>query len=582
MSVRIHNNTVLAAGTIPNPAANVVTETWAQIYEHYRKTVEGEKLETKEFVTEANSRIIDADVKKKIRTAPEELYRIARAAIEGDVNARKTIKFAFLKTIASEAKTEVEKKVLLETYSMLFDNVFTGIALESQAAQLSTDIKPYIMLSLPLLRVFFPRTVLKKVATTVPVNLPSVAMYFIRFVSEFVGQTYNEPYDSFLTVDSQGNIQISPALGGLGAWETHPISVDLPLQPTNVIDLLKEKGVLSNAIPSDITLQRGSIKIVGIGLKDDNGNTSEVPVNIVIDEAGFIGGSVSVPDPANPGNTYLVYVTGQIDFRTNTIFIQPVQVPAGYTAYVKLTARISLETRNVVQELKVDFQRIDFEMQRVEKTIKFTPEFAYDAKALFNIDIQTELLTVLATLLAVNTDAIGLLHMYQSVKQAAPQNIETVDVSPAALSSYLLGPKYYYEAYIIPALNKLIGRLYARTVISDADVVLVCHPEDASYFKSMNNYESVIQHLGDSAVGVKVGQLNKEVTVYDTPVMPAGHVLVALVPRQTMAAVTVYAPYVTLFMPYPAITAGPAFTGVHRFGFRVVRPEGLGILRLVK
>lgn len=575
-----NNNSLLAAGFGGDSAANMVTETWAHIYAHYKQVFEQGKSDIKDLVTEASSRVLDADVKKKVRTAPEELYQIARASLE-DAKARKALKSAFLKTVLSEARTEAERKTVLETYSILFNNVFTGLAQESYSAQLSTDIKPYIMLSLPLLKVFFPRTVLKKVATTVPVNMPSVAMYFIKFMSEFAGQTYAEPHDSFLTVDSGGNLQISPTLGGLGAWETHPVRIDLPLNPTNIVAELKSRGVLSSAIPDDVRLQRGSVKIVTVGL-DDGTNTSEVPVDIVIDEAGYIGGSVSVPDPSNPGNTYLVYITGQIDFRNNTMFIQPVQVPAGYTAYVKLTARISLETRNVVQELKVDFQRIDFQMQRVEKTIKFTPEFAYDAKALFNIDIQTELLTVLATLLAVNTDAIGLLQMYQSVRQLASQNIETVDVSPAALSAYLLGPKYYYEAYIIPALNRLIGRLYARTVISDADVALVCHPEDAAYFKSMNNYESVVQHLGDSMVGVKVGQLNKEISVYDTPVMPAGHVLVALVPKQTMAAVTVYAPYVTLFMPYPQITAGPAFTGVHRFGFRVVRPEGLGILRLIK
>ena len=572
----MQNNGILPAGCSYNPSKKTVFETYYKIFEN--------KSDIKELVTETYSEILDKDIRKAVVTHPELLYDFARKVfVEKNPKAIQKLVRGVIGSVAEEHKGNPDYAVLEgDFYMKMLENMFEGIKMEASTGQLSADIVPYIMLSVPLLRVFFPRTVLKKVTTTVPVNIPNIAMYFIRFLTQFEGQTYTEPYGSYLQ-ENNNEVDVSPILRPLGSWQTNPVKLDLPVGPQNVIHILKQAGVISDSISDDTPLQKGSVKIIAIGLRDETNNQeAETPVDIVVDELGHLRGSAQVPDPADPTNTITVHVTGSIDFKTNEIVISSANVPSGKVAYVKLVARISLELRDNVQEVQIEFDRIDFHMNRIEKTIKFSPEFAYDAKALFNIDVQTELLTILATILAVNTDAQGLFEMIQAVKQAAPQNIETVDVSDATVSAYMLGPKYYYEAYIIPKLNALIGRMVAQTAITDAEFGLVCHPEDAAFFKSMNNYEAVVQHLGDSMAGAKVGQINKEVNVWDTPVVPKGHALLALIPRQSMAAIAVYAPYVTLFVPYPVANIGPAFTGIHRFGFRVVRPQGLGILRLAR
>lgn len=559
------------------PDKKVVEETYLSVL----KTMEAKKEEIKEILTEAYSEALRKDISKAKITHPELLMDLARKVIvEKDKRAVRVLVEGFLKAVANDVPADrVESEIAF--YNDMLKNVFVALQQEAAVGQISPHIQPYIMLSVPLLRIFFPRTVLKKVTTTVPANIPNIAMYFIKFLTKYQGQEYREPYAEYLQA-SGDNVDISPVLKPLGAWETNPVQLDLPVGPENIIQILKNAGVLDNTVANDTPMQKGSIKVVKVGLRNDTNATSEVPVNMVLDELGHVSGTVSVPNPDDPTQTVTLHIQGSLDFKTNTFAMYVSGVPSGQTAYVALTAVISLELRDEVQEVQIDFNRIDFSMRRIEKTIKFSPEFAYDAKALFNIDVQTELLTVLATILAVSTDAQGLFEMIQTVKQAVPQNIETVDVSEATVSGYMLGPKYYYEAYIIPKLNALIGRIIAQTAITDGEFALVCHPEDAAFFKSMNNYEAVVQHLGDSQVGYKVGQLNKEINVYDTPVVPKGHALLALVPRQGIAAVSVYAPYVTLFVPYPVANVGPAFTGIHRFGFRVVRPEGLGLLRLAR
>ena len=222
-------------------------------------------------------------------------------------------------------------------------------------------------------------------------------------------------------------------------------------------------------------------------------------------------------------------------------------------------------------------EKIQLRVRDRQITGEWTVQMEQDARQLFDLDIQSELVNVVGEQIAIDIDSEIITALINANTTSNPaSHSRTFDKNPD--STFLLGRKAWYEN-ILDDLNTLSAQVYNSSYLGSANT-LACNPLDAAIFQSLNSYE----YVGGSVDG---GSLNYRATVGNgawnvlvSSVVPSGKIIVKYRSNDRSRSVYCYAPYVpALLHPYP-LGAIPSMTILSRYATAMVRPEGIAVLTI--
>jgi len=413
------------------------------------------------------------------------------------------------------------------------------------------QLNPYETLALPLLRVFFPRTIAKDLVTVIPMDKPEIVRGFIRAMFKRFGDatSYQAP--------SNTDISRGPDI-------TVPIASAVAL---GEIDLLAMAGLTSKIahIEKDFVIT---------GVRFTTG-TENVSVSVVPTVDGEFSASIS-----NAAGSLSDTLTGRINLLTGILEVACV---SGLIDRVSFTATVSLEENTINPRVTFNIDKMRLISKDRQISTEWTVQMEQDIKALFSVDIQSELVSVIGQQIVLDIDhevVNSLIYACERLN-GATHNL-TFDKNPASYSpAYTWGPKQWLENVLVP-LNNLSAAVYTDTNIAAANV-MACNPLDATIFESLNEFRYTGKSDEDGDVGYESATVaHGKWRVLISNVVPQGKVLCVYKPVEEMKAVYIFAPYVPCVLtPYPLGNI-PSLTVLSRYGTQLIRPQGISVLNVVQ
>jgi rRNA processing protein Krr1/Pno1 len=313
-------------------------------------------------------------------------------------------------------------------------------------------------------------------------------------------------------------------------------------------------------------------KIIGVSSAD---TTSFITLAepVVADVDGNFSFDVSYGESPEVTDT----IVGRINFETGILDWQSIR---GETDRLQFSAVASLEENRINPKVRYTIDKIRFQVMLRQISAEWTIPFEQDMKALYDINVQSELVNIIGEQIAAEIDReiIDALISGNSAFNDPALHTATFDKNPPA--NFYWGRKAWYEN-ILPTLTKLSAQVYNSTLMGAANT-LACNPLDAAIFENLNDFA----YTGNSVDGGDVGYRSATVQggkwkILVSSIVPDGKIVVKYRSNEMQRAAFVYAPYVpALLTPYP-IGAIPSMTVMTRYASKLIRPEALAVLNIV-
>lgn len=417
------------------------------------------------------------------------------------------------------------------------------------------QINPYETLSMPVLRVFYPKLIARELVNVMPINQPDVVFGFIKAYfggyKDKVGGTQQFPYP-FPSV----NNDISR---GPGVTVTSPGTANVGVV-TNIFDVIDTTGGLS---PSNAHIEKDFF----INKVYSGADSASVAITPTVD--GNFSANVVVGGNAD-------VISGHVNFEKGELVISSL---SGVVDRVDFVAYVALEENQINPVVRFEIEKIRLTVIDRRISAEWSLNLEQDAKALFDVTLQSELVNIVGEQLALDIDreiVNKLIHANASMNP--PSHTKSFNKTPPAWFTW--GQKMWYEN-IIPVLNELSAQVYNSCLIGSANT-LACNPLDASIFESLNDF----RYAGNSVDGGDVGYRSAEIQggkwkILVSSIVPQGTVITKYRSNDISRAVFVYAPYVpSLLTPYP-LGPIPSLTIMSRYATRIIRNNGLAVLNIV-
>ena len=440
-------------------------------------------------------------------------------------------------------------KNLSEGLSPEDSQVFMEVAENTRISLMENSmfqLNPYETLTVPILRVFYPKLIAKELVNVMPIDKPDVIKGFIRAsFKRHVDSDYNHAFPSTSTDISRG-----PGIG---------IDVSVTVTEGQNYDLLNEVSLTS----TDAHLEKD---FVIVGVYDTTGGFVSTEVRASVD------GNFSFDVTTNGGPDT---VSGHVNYLEGTLTWS---AATGEVASIKVQGYASLEENAINPTVKFDVEKIRFKVVDRRISAEWTINMEQDVKALYDLKLQTELVNIIGEQIALDIDNSIITDLINANTSYNPStHSATFDLNPPA--TFTWGRKAWYEN-IVPTINKLSAQVYNSSLMGPANT-MACNPLDAAVFESLNGFE----YVGDSVGGGEVGYRSATVSsgkwkLLVSSIIPQGTVLLKHRSPEMMKAVYVYAPYVpALLTPYP-LGNNPSLTVLSRYSSKTIRPEGLAVLSI--
>ncbi len=414
---------------------------------------------------------------------------------------------------------------------------------------------PYETLAMPILSVFYPRLLARELVTVAPIDKPEVIKAFL--LPKF--KMFNNP-NSF-TGPSYNNISSGPQVTiADGTSMTVPSTI-------NILTNLKLDSTIAH-IERNFTIYQ---VLMNVG-----GTSTVVQVDIQADVDGNISAQVNgTNSTTNESVTDLLF--GNINYLDGTVTLSS---QSGLITSAFYAATVSLEENTINPVLELDISKIRLFVKDRQISARWSVQMEQDVKALFDIDIQAEIVTVLGQQIALDIDReiVTNLLFVTTTNQVNANHIGSFSKNPEA--GYTWGPKQWWEN-IIPQLSMLSAAIYSDTNIQAGDTI-ACNPLDAAIYESLNGF----QYNGSTQEGGDIGYRSATIQggkwkILTSPVVPQGQQIITYKPDVELKSVYYYAPYVPAILePFP-LGAKPSLTVLSRYANALVRPLGLARLNIV-
>jgi hypothetical protein len=413
------------------------------------------------------------------------------------------------------------------------------------------QLNPYETLALPLLRVFFPKTIAKELVTVIPMDKPEIVRGFVRASFKRFGDatTYQAP--------SNTDISRGPDI-------TVPLASAVAVGRTDVLALAGLNPDIAH-IEKDFTIT---------GVHFTAGATKDLDVSVSLTVDGEF--SAALTGLSGQQDT----ITGRMNLLTGILEVASVNNLIDKVAF---SATVSLEENTINPRVTFNIDKLRLIARDRQISTEWTIQMEQDIKALFNVDIQAELVSVIGqqVVLDIDREVVNSL-IYASERLNGASHNLTFDKNPASYSpAYTWGPKMWLEN-VLPVLNNLSAAIYTDTNIA-AGNTLACNPLDATIFESLQEFRYTGKSDEDGVVGYESATVaNGKWKMLVSSVVPQGKVLCLYKPVEEMKAVYIFAPYVpAVLTPYPLGNI-PSLTVLSRYGTQLVRPQGISVLNVIQ
>lgn len=438
---------------------------------------------------------------------------------------------------------------------------FMNLAKNTREALLESNgmmqLKPYESLTLPILRNFYPKLIAKELVNVMPIDKPDVVKAFIK------------PY--FRKLDNTGGAYggydyMFPSTGtdiSRGPNRGISVAADASTSPVNILTLM---GLNTTTLASHIEKDFKITKIM-----DSTG--AETNVSII----PTVSGNFSVAVTHN--NTDTDVVSGHIDWKTGILYWASHE---GTTSKIGYTAVASLEENTINPEMELQHDPIRFTVVDRKIQARWTSNFEQDAKALFDLNVQSELVNIIGEQIALDIDREIVTDLITANTNQNPStHRKTFKTSDAYIASvgYTFGRKGWLEQ-MQTDLSQLSAQVYNTTFMGRANTI-ACNPLDAALLESWNNFE----YLGNSTAGGEAGYRSATVAggtwkVLVSSVVPQNSMIVKYRSNEMQRATYVFAPYVpAVLSPYP-LGNTPSLSVQSRYAKNVIRPGGVAVLTI--
>lgn len=483
----------------------------------------------------------------------QEVYRTTKKISGIDPSKPGNMKHILVDDAAFTAYVEglaesIEVKKDQDAFKMLAENTRVSL-LENSMFQ----INPYESLTLPILRVFYPKLVAKEAVTVSPMDKPESVKAFIR--SSFAlndGTTSNAPsisQDISGSTDSGG----TPLGGSINLATIDEAGV-------NIITSTSYAGLTAG----DAHLERDfTILTVTDG-------TDTIAVNTQVAVEGHFSFAV---DFTTSGNSDVV--SGRVDFLNGVVYASTAASNAtGFAFETSLT----FEENKVNPSVTLTVDKVRLYAKDRQISANWTINMEQDMRALFDVSMQAEIVNVLGQQIALDIDREIITALINGNTRLNPSS-HTTTFQAAPPTSYTWGPKYWHEN-IIPKLNTLSAQVYNDTHIEAANTIL-CNPLDAALLEDLQGFN----YTGTSSVDGDLGYRSATVAggkwrVLTSAVVPQATMLTVYKPAEELKCVYLYCPYVPAVLhPYP-LGYTPSLTILSRYATNLVRPLGIAALTI--
>jgi hypothetical protein len=408
------------------------------------------------------------------------------------------------------------------------------------------QINPYETLTLPILRVFYPKLVAKEAVTVSPMDKPETIKAFIKatFSPSNSANSYNAPVTT-------PDISQGAAVGT-------PIAASMPV-PSSAYDVLAVIGLTK----VQAHLER-DFEITGVSVD----GTAWVDVSIVPAVEGHFSSSVTIASVADVVSGKVDYLNGTVDISSTT----------GTVLFARFQVTTSLEENRINPSVTLNVDKIRLYARDRQISANWTINMEQDMRALFDVSMQAEIVNILGQQVALDIDReiINALITANTRLNDATHK-KTFNRTPPV--AYTWGTKYWHENIIVP-LNELSGQIYTDTNIEAGNTILA-NPLDVAILEDLQTFN----YTGTSSVDGDLGYRSATVAggkwkVLTSAVVTQGTMLMVYKPVEELKAIYFYSPYVPAVLhPYP-LGYTPSLTILSRYATALVRSAGIATLTI--
>jgi hypothetical protein len=435
----------------------------------------------------------------------------------------------------------IENKKDRENFMTLCENTRFNL-LENSMFQ----INPYESLTMPILRVFYPKLIAKELVTVSPMDKPESVKAFIRatFTPSNSVQSYRAP-------SINQDISRGAAIGT-------PTAATVAVPQEN-FDVLGVAGLTSVQAHLERDFHITDVSSDG---------TNFTSVSIVPAVEGHFSASVTVGGVTDVLSGFVDYLNGTLAVSSAT----------GTVLFLRFTVTTSLEENRINPTVNLSVEKIRLYARDRQISANWTINMEQDMRALFDVSMQAEIVNVLGQQIALDIDREiinALITANTRLNSACHQG----SFSCTPPSTYTWGVKYWHEN-IIPELNRLSGQIYTDTNIEAANTIAV-NPLDAAILEDLQTFN----YTGTSNLDGDLGYRSATVAggkwrVLTSAVVTQGTMLLIYKPVEELKAIYFYSPYVPAVLhPYP-LAQTPSLTILSRYATALVRANGIATLNI--
>jgi hypothetical protein len=281
------------------------------------------------------------------------------------------------------------------------------------------QINPYETLTLPILRVFYPKLVAKELVTVSPMDKPETVKAFIK--AQFSPSNSVTKYDA-------------PVVGtdiSQGVAFGTPVAASMAV-PSSGYDVLATAGLTS----TQAHLER-DFEITGVSAD----GTTFVNVSIVPAVEGHFSASVTIGVSTDVISGKVDYLNGTVDISSTTSTV----------AFVKYQVTTSLEENRINPRVTLNVDKIRLYARDRQISANWTINMEQDMRALFDISMQAEIVNILGQQVALDIDR-EIINSLITANNRLNDATHTGSFNRTPPVTYTWGTKYWHEN-IIPVLN---------------------------------------------------------------------------------------------------------------------------------
>jgi hypothetical protein len=445
------------------------------------------------------------------------------------------------KTYVTGLAESIENKKDRETFTMLAENTRINL-LENSMFQ----INPYESLTLPILRVFYPKLVAKEAVTVSPMDKPECVKAFIRatFSPSNSATQYAAPV---VGTDISGG----PSIGT-------PVTATMPV-PSTAYDVLNVAGITSTQAHLERDFEITAVSADGTAWTD---------VSIIPAVEGHFSSSVTIGASSD-------VISGMVDYLNGTVAVSSA---TGLVTSVRYQVTCSLEENRINPKVTLTVDKVRLYAKDRQISANWTINMEQDMRALFDVSMQAELVNLLGQQIALDIDReiINAL-ITGNLRLNAATHQGSFDRTPPG--GYTWGTKYWHEN-IIPVLNTLSAQIYTDTNMEAGNTILA-NPLDVAILEDLQGFNYTGTSSADGDLGYRSATVSGgKWRVLTSAVVTQGTMLIVYKPAEELRSVYMYCPYVPAVLhPFP-LGYTPALTILSRYATSLIRSNGICTLTI--